>query len=994
MTKLSDKRASRSNVYTIPPGTPFVDVLATGIRDLAGDEPENLTRCTVMLPTQRARRALQEAFLRQSAGRALLLPKLVALGELDEDELALSQPLDETTSGDIGHPLSVPPAMPGIRRRLLLARMIMSRPDINIRADQAAWLAAELARLLDQVHTEQLSFDKLASLVPDEFAEHWQITLTFLEILTDAWPKILEEEGCIDPADRRNRLLETQATLWRREPPDDLIIAAGSTGTIPATADLLKVIAGLPHGMVVLPGFDADAGPAIWDRLSPTHPQYTMVQLLDHLGVDPSDVIPWPYETQKEPAINRLPLIRRALAPAGADLPGDKPEPVTEETLNGLTRIDCPTPQEEAKTIALMMRETLETPGKTAALITPDRVLARRVAAALKRWNIEIDDSAGVPLAQSPPGTFLRLSAHMAAENLAPVPLLAALKHPFAGGGMPPGKLHRDIRKLESAILRGPRPAPGIAGLRLALRHKKESLDDLLAFLEQTVQPFHQALRTPSVSLRDIMRAHIGMAEKLASTDQEEGAQRLWAKEDGEAAMTLIAELSEAADDLGPIDGTVYPALLDTLLSGAAVRPRYGQHPRLFIWGLLEARLQRADVMILGSLNENAWPPEAKANPWMSRPMLSDFGLPLPERRIGLTAHDFTQAFCAPHVILTRAERVDGTPSMPSRWLLRLENLIEANGWQQPAHRESAWMAWSQALDAPAQVKSVSSPKPTPPVDVRPRELSVSRIETWVRDPYAIYAQYILNLKPLPNLEEDPGARDRGIIIHDILDDFIRAHPKTLPDDAFGALIKIGQTAFEPYAPWPNIKAFWWPRFEIIAEWFIHHERRRREKGYTLLAAETKGDISLNGPAGLFTITARADRIDKTPAGTLAILDYKTGQPPTEKMANSGIAPQLPLEAIIAERGGFASIPETPVGELTIIHLSGGREPGKDIPYKDDIKALIKKTASGLQKRIDAFDRPETPYLSRATPMFLHRTGDYDHLARVKEWSSGSGDDQ
>ncbi|MEQ8934195.1 MAG: hypothetical protein RIE56_00195, partial [Amphiplicatus sp.] len=460
-------------VFTIPAGLPFVDLLAAGIRERFGDDPHNLARITVLLPTRRACRALHEAFLRQSEGRALLLPRLRPLGDLDEDELSLMRPLDEALP--IGDGFSVPPAISATRRRLLLAKLILARPDQAMTPDQASWLAAELAKLLDQAHTERLGFAGLRGLVPDNFAEHWQITLKFLEILTEHWPKVLAEEGCLDPAERRNRLLDAQAELWRAHPPDRPVIAAGSTGSIPATADLLGVIARLPQGMIVLPGFDATLDAEALKVLEPAHPQYGMAHLLSHIGADSAAVQPWPRGTDFAESPARAALIRETLKPApltGAPLVGAA---VTAEALHGMTWITAPAPQEDAGAIALIMRETLETPDKTAALITPDRALARRVAAALKRWRIDIDDSAGVPLAQTPPGAFLRLCIRMIADDLAPVSLLAALKHPLAGGGRATVAFRESVRRLERAILRGPRPAPGIKGLRAALGDKDKN---------------------------------------------------------------------------------------------------------------------------------------------------------------------------------------------------------------------------------------------------------------------------------------------------------------------------------------------------------------------------------------------------------------------------------------------------------------------------------------------------------------------------------------
>jgi ATP-dependent helicase/nuclease subunit B len=531
--------------------------------------------------------------------------------------------------------------------------------------------------------------------------------------------------------------------------------------------------------------------------------------------------------------------------------------------------------------------------------------------------------------------------------------------------------------------------------LRAALAATKDGAGDILDDLARLCADFTAALAQPNASLRDLVRRHVAFAEALAASDREPGAARLWADDAGEAAAKVVFELLDAADALGPIDGRDYPALFDSLIAGQAVRPRHGTPSRLFIWGLLEARLQRADVTILGGLNEGTWPPEAAANPWMSRPMLKDFGLPAPERRIGLTAHDFVQSFCAPRVVLSRAERVDGTPTMPARWLLRLENLIEAAGLTETLTQSAPWLAWHEALDTPKHVQSVKAPKPMPPVEARPRQLSVSRIETWIRDPYAIYARFILGLKPLDPIDADPGAMDRGILIHGALDAFTHAYPDTLPDDALERLIEIGKDMFAPYAAWPGVRAFWWPRFERLADWFINtFQRERLESGYRTLASEVEGKYAFEAPGGTFTLIGRADRIDERPDNALAILDYKTGQAASWKQIKTHFAPQLPLESMIAEAGGFAGIDPRNVAEIGYVHLTGGRVPGKTLIFTEDIGEVVSQTDAGLQKLVRQFDDPETPYLSRPRPMLLHRYGDYDHLARVKEWSSGEGDEE
>ncbi|MGH6981348.1 MAG: double-strand break repair protein AddB, partial [Stellaceae bacterium] len=352
----------------------------------------------------------------------------------------------------------------------------------------------------------------------------------------------------------------------------------------------------------------------------------------------------------------------------------------TADSVADLRRLDCAGAQEEAETIALLMRQALETPGQTAALVTPDRALARRVAAEMKRWNVEIDDSAGVSLDQTPPAVFLRLILDAAMQALAPLPLLALLKHPLAAAGLAPEIFRARVRRLEERSLRGPRQAPGLAGLRAGLTRRDQDLADLVSRLDAALAPLIRLLAARETGLADLVAAHVEAAEILSRSRDESGADRLWAGIAGETASQFVAELNAAARDYPAIPGADYPALFEALIAGAVVRPRFGLHPRLAIWGLLEARLQRADVTILGGLNEGIWPPQTESDAFLSRPMRQAFGLPAPEERIGVAAHDFAQGLGAPVVWLTRAARVEGAPTVPSRWLLRLDTVLKAAG--------------------------------------------------------------------------------------------------------------------------------------------------------------------------------------------------------------------------------------------------------------------------------------------------------------------------
>ena len=485
--------------------------------------------------------------------------------------------------------------------------------------------------------------------------------------------------------------------------------------------------------------------------------------------------------------------------------------------------------------------------------------------------------------------------------------------------------------------------------------------------------------------LEALAAAEIEAAERLAASAGEPGAKRLWSGDDGIAAAAFMDELGSAARGLGPVEPRAWPELLDSLMRGRVVRPRYGRHPRLNIWGVLEARLQGADRLVLGGLNEGSWPPPPAADPWMSRPMRAAFGLPAHERRIGLAAHDFSQLFAAPELFLTRAAREAGTPTVPSRWLMRLDNALGPDSGAL-ALGAARWIAWEAMLDRPRAPEQIQAPAPAPPVEARPRRLSVTQIETLIRDPYAVYARHVLELRALEPIDADPGAADRGRFVHDALDAFLRAFPDALPEDALERLIAIGREKLGAMGERPGVRAFWLPRFERIAGWFVDREGRRRADIAASLS-ELDGRLEFDAPAGRFTLTARADRIDVMADGGITIVDYKTGAVPSGKDVRAGLAPQLPLEAAILAAGGFGEIGPRAGAGLVYWKLSGGDPPGEEAPVAADPASV----RAGLERLIGHFDDPAIPYVPQPHAERAPAFSDYEHLERLAEYAPGRG---
>jgi ATP-dependent helicase/nuclease subunit B len=1035
-----DRPGARPRVFTIPPSAPFLPTLARAM--LAGDlptpggrkpDPLSLPQATIYLPTRRAVRALREAFLEVSGGKAVLLPSIRTLGDPDEDAAIIFGSEADAEAGLAG--ASSAPAIGALDRRLALMRLVLAWGDRlrheaeTARAEflppastpaQASYLAADLANLMDFIESEEVDLDRLQEIVPEAHAVHWQLTVDFLKIVTEHWPAYLADNGLVSPASRRSLLMNFEAERLLATPPKGPVIAAGSTGTVPATARLLKVIASLPNGAVVLPGLDYFLDDESWASLArhPEHPQTGMAELLGKLGLVRAEV---GFVPGSEPSLSqaaRLQLVSEVLRPAGhtdrwqaflqtqaSRRQGTLFGPAS--ALTGIHRLEAPTAHDEAEAIALILRGVIETPDQTAALITPDRTLARRVAARLKAYDLAIDDSAGTPVARTVPGAFLDLMLSAVASDFAAPDLMALLKHPLALLGRPPVAIRSASRALERVAFRDTYVGQGLGGIAEALRaalgkrRRRAPPPEELREAERLVADLGRALAPLASLYADeashpaavLAEAHSAAAEALAR-DSAGSSSGLWQGDAGEALSVLFAELI-AAKPTPELNAKDYAPFYRSLVAGRVARPRAPAHPRLSIWGPLEARLQQPDVVILGSLNEGVWPRPQEASPWLSRPMAEELKLPPPERRIGLSAHDFAQALSAPTVYLTRAIKVDGVPTVPSRWLQRFAALVEAAGLDKTSGRAEPFVAWARHRDDSATFEPAPRPMPCPPVAARPRRLSVSRIERMLANPYDIYARDILKLQPLGDLGAEPDARLRGTIVHAALHEFTAKYPDRLPANLADELIAIADRQFAELGGSARVAAFWRPSFERFARWFEATEGARRA-GILTIAPEVSGSLKLDIADG-FELTARADRIDIADDGTVAIYDYKSGQAPSQSHVDDLYAPQLPLEGAIAVAGGFGDLGPRVVGKLAYVKASGQGEGGEERAAGSlaagDLATLSLAALRGLIAR---FDRADTPYEAKRRSAFafkrVYNFDDYAQLARVQEWSDTGGE--
>lgn len=1017
----------QGQIHHIPAGRPFADDLARGILALVKN-PEDMADSIIMLPNRRLSKELQNAFLRLANGKPQLLPRMMSIGDIDEDASEL------VTAGWDADDL--PPIIDGLERQLILSRLVKA---LLIRKSETGAstefsmadvmsLSKALADFLDQMQTAECDPEKLDDLTDGEHAHHWYMILEFLKLITQKWPESLSDLNKSDPVIWQNAAIAARARAWQITPPKGLVVIAGSTGSVPATQVLMRSVLGLERGHIVLPGLDLAMADDDWadiqtgktddekpdqekangempndempnEEMMVSHPQYPLGQLLKLLNINRHHIGLWGgtkdspdgYDAEET---GRLALLREAMRPAKQTAEWrliPERQHVKPDGMRGLMRVNCYDRREEAEVIALAMREVLETPAKTAVLITSDHKLSRMVSGELKRWGIDVSSSAGQKLIDSPPAQFLRLILEAWCSGFSTIPLLAMARHRLAAGGMDKAEFRRRIRQLERMVLRGPKLNGGLEGLV----QKADDIDPNHSdFIRQHLMRPMQALMAldgeSQISLSALTEALGDAAEQLSATPHNQLAP--WQGQDGVRLGQFLHKLTLYGNDI-TLSRDAFPAVMAVLMSGETIYPDDVPHPRLAILGSVEARMHTADLTILGGMNEGLSPPQPMADPWMGNAMRQDFGLPHAHWRIGHAAHDAVMAMARPEVLITQAERDEGSPTEPSRWLRRLDAVMKVANLNWSDQGRLPFLA--QRMNRfDGMVEPAVQPNPKPPLDVRPRHFSATQLDTLLRDPYAIYAKHILGLKALDQLDEDLGAADRGNIIHAILKDFIRAYPKgDLPNDAYEQLLAMGRKQFTAHGASEKIWTFWWPRFEEIALWFIDHESEYRT-GLAESFAEIKGRQIFESEGGEFTLIAIADRIDIRADGGVNVVDYKTGGHASLKEVQNGRALQLRAEAVLVGEGAFPEFGGQPhdVKELEYWKLSGQKNnPAKPTTVTPKIEDgdddFVTQSLHGILSLLKGFDDESKGYIAEPFLKEASEYSDYKHLARIKEWS-------
>lgn len=961
----------RPRLFGIGLGQDFSSQLVHGLEArFKRMDPAAIAQVEIFVNTRRMQRRISSLFQRKSA---FLFPRLRLLTDLGPEASLLGMAEPE----------------PSLKRRLEVAQLVkgLLAADQTLAAQDAAFdLADSLVALMSEMQGEGVEPDDIAALDVADQSGHWQRALSFLRLVQGYFGSDQQTaEG------RQRQVVEALIARWAETPPTHPIILAGSTGSRGATALLMQAVARLPQGAVILPGVDGSVPGDVWQKLDANgggedHPQYRFKALCDALDLTVEDIAPWTQNTLDPTPRARLVSLSLCPAPVTDQWITDGPAlGDLHSATDGLTLIEAPTPRAEADAIALRLRQSVED-RQVAALITPDRMLTRKVTAALGRWGIVPDDSAGLPLQLTATGRLLRHTLDLICELLDAEHLLVALRHPLTHSGAERGQHVLRTNALELELRRNGPAFPDEVRLRQWAERTEDQDPGRGLWVDWIVRTVLKQMRFGSSALDEMIDHHLSLANALAAGSLAEGSGALWQEAAGREAERIMAELKAQAGAGGDMTAWDYRRLVSRLLAEGEVRDRDAGHPHVLIWGTLEARVQSADLVILAGLNEGSWPEAPAPDPWLNRTLRLRAGLLLPERRIGLSAHDYQQAICAPQVVLSRAIRSDEAETVPSRWLNRLTNLLGGLADQdgpeclkQMKRRGDGWVQSAAKIAAPlSAVVPAHRPSPRPPVEARPTQLSVTQIKTLIRDPYAIYAQKVLGLLPLDPLAQSADAPLRGIIVHEVLEQFVSDEIDPADPNAEETLLSIAQRVLEEHCPWPAMRLLWLARIAGFVPHFLKEEQKRRVLG-TPAGTELRGRLEL--PELPFTLTGTADRIDLTAGGEARIYDYKTGKAPTENQ-QLHFDKQLLLEAAMVERGAFAPIPATRTEAAVYVGL-GSDLKDQNAPLE---KAPAHETLTRFIGLIRKWQEPMRGYTSRSANETLGFEGAYDHLARYGEW--------
>jgi ATP-dependent helicase/nuclease subunit B len=902
----------------------------------------------IILPNQRlvddAAKAL--ATKAQRLGReAVILPDIVSLNGLG-DALGRSTLLTE-----LGLPEALLPIIPHSRRIQELTRLVQdSLHATALPFAQAFRMASDLASLIDAWAWYELDFNRLQAIAPSHLASHWQQHLNALELISALWPKRLASLGMIEAATHTVQVVQHIVKHYPNSPHH--FVLAGVVHPAPLLHTLAKTIAAHPKGLWVLAGYERSV-----TQPPPHHPAYLQQRMLAHTGIAAADV---PDMVAHDSV---TPTSKARQDSIAAHLHDDDkvwaalPTTTLAEGLNNVSLVACPTLEDEARCIALKIRDTVEHPTKTIAVVTPHRGLTQRIRLMLSQWGIVPNTSDGSGLEQSLVGRFLRLLVAVAQDPCDAITLLGLLKHPLCALGGDAAQTRAYAQHLETRLF----------------RHKLAPYTlEIIDFHSRDYPTQWHGLKTIlTLSHAQTLRR---ILERLQTIATETSAGKAWHEADGQAAHQALQDWqAHTYDQALSLDDVA--VLLGDWLQQVSLHTGHGQHPRVFLWGWLESQLQRPDVLIMASLTDGVLPPKPAPSLWLNAAMHNVLGLPSPEAEQGFAAHIYRHNLHAAEVMLTYAQRDGDSPQLPSVWLQRWQALCAVQKY--PWHSE-----WRERAARFYTQSHSPRPEPLPKPASRPHRLSATNLELLVKNPYGYYAKEILGLHKAKEIARAFEAADYGSLVHGLLCDFVRAYPDTIDDSAAAWLFAQAKQRLTTLADSPDITTFRLAQLEAVLQHYLQQERRHRQH-YQPWQQEEKAEWDYPLSDSRLTFVAKVDRMDIHRATQAAhIIDYKTGNAPSKSAVNQHfIAWQLTLAGMMVQAGAFGNASH----DVDTLHYWPIKlnSTATTITVDDDFWANAQACLDAI---VCHYWQSDTPYLVWPHPDIKATYDDYAHLARRDEW--------
>lgn len=964
------------NILNIPGCFNFLKSVHEFIINRTNDKL-SLSNFTILLPSRRSCNELKRIFLENSSNSAIILPNIRAIGDIDYDDLVLKQ----INKNDLENFSDFSNNTSRIKYKILLIKELLkwaksSNKNLfkDITIEQASNLALELEKFLNEVNRNGLNLDDLEKIVDDEYSQHWQEVLNFLEIFGKKWNKFIKDNNVISVVDFKSRMIEFNAEYFKKNKPLNPIVIAGVSGSVKSTCEFIKSLIKYDNCYYFFKDLNKNLTEDEWKEIGVFHPQYSFKNLLDNCINCERDRV-------KNLEFNNClivnPIIEKILSfsmlPYNETHKWQSKLNIKKEDFSHISKIECNNSFEELSVISLITKHVHETSNDNVAIITSDEIFANQLAVELKNLNLDVNNAFGNKISRTEVVKFLFLILDVIKNKYETVAFLSLLKHDFTLFGYNKNELNRLTLLLEDKILRG----YGNLGCEGILKKVNEfgnlELIDFIKKIMETLDKF----KCEKLNFQSVIKLHIELAENIASNSEVVGSNAFWNNsKNGDELLNFFNEVIKESESYGDIKNCdEYSYLLDYLIAENSYSDRYSIHPMVNIISPQEAKLINYDLIILTNLNDGRFPPHISTDPWMSKSMRKAFGLPDRDELIGNFAYDFTQFLCNKKVILTRSLKEDGVPTVKSKYLMRLETFLLCQNHLK-LEENNIWKEVFKKRNFAEQNIIIKRPKPKPPLDRRPRELYATKIEKLMNNPYDIYAEKILNLKKKDDFYENKIFAFFGSAVHEALENYIKNYKAAEFAKLYEKLIKYGKESFDKYFTDETSRELFFIRFSNIAEWFIEQDEAVRASGYNVYAERIEKLYMKNID---FTIAAKIDRIEENEFGSINIIDYKTGNTPSTSDVLTAKKPQLIIEAIVLEN--------KKTDKLVYWSIKGkGDEKIQEID--SDICELVNKGRDGIVRLITHFNVFENSYIATAFDLNdqNHYASDYKHLSRVEEW--------